>query len=77
MQLYYDKFFSIPSTLAAAGYPVNLNMSVRCRHFQKFSGTGANTTTGESIYLIIQSTAGAGTGAPVITGNLEVFFDPM
>lgn len=78
LQLYYDKFFSIPSTIAAAGFPVNLNLSINLKgHMQKYSGTGLNTTTGDSIFCIIQSTAGAGTGAPTIIGNLEVFFDPM
>lgn len=77
LQYYFDKFISVPAPLTGAGYPVNVDVSIKCKHIQKFSGTGAGTTSGESIYLICQSSVVAGTTAPVISGCFEVFFDPM
>lgn len=77
LQLYYDKYFTIPAPITGQGFPVNWNISIKAKHFQKFSGTGAGTTSGESVYLICQSDALAGTTAPVPQGVFEVFFDPM
>lgn len=77
LQLYFDKFYTIPAAVGTVGFPVNLNFSIKCRHLQKFDNTGPNSTTGESVYLLCQSDIAAGTAAPVIAGNFEVFFDPM
>lgn len=77
LQYYFDKFFTIPAPLTGQGFPVNLDIKIKCKHVQKFSGTGAGTTSGESIYLICQSNIAAGTAAPQILGTFEVYFDPM
>lgn len=76
--VFFDKFISIPSAGATAGFPVNLNISVRPKHYQKFTGAGVGTTTGESIFVIMQSGAVAGTTAPTISsGVMELYFQPM
>lgn len=76
LQLYYDKFYAIPA-YAGPGFPVNLNISVKINHKQKFSGTGAGTQTGDSVYVVIQSVNPSGTTAPALQGVMEIFFDPM
>jgi len=76
LQVYYDRFFTL-GTYTNIGFPVNLNFSVKLKHKQKFSGTGAATASGHSIYMIVQSGVAAGTAAPSISGVMEIFFDPM
>jgi len=76
LQVYYDRFFTL-GTYASIGFPVNLNISLKLNHKQKFSGTGAGSTTGDCLYLIVQSGVVSGTAAPSISGVLEIFFDPM
>lgn len=83
MWTYFDKFYTVPPSSTAYYFPVNLNFSVAIKqgkkrgHLQKYSGTGAGTTTGDSVYVIIQAGVGAGAGAPIITGTLEHYFDPL
>lgn len=77
LQVYLDKYYTIAATPATVGFPVNINISIKVKHFQKFTGSAAGTTTGECIYLLCQSDIATGATAPVISGNFEVFFDPM
>lgn len=75
-RLYWDHYYVTPATLATGGFPLTVHKSIKLKHQQKFSGAAAGTTTGDSLFLIIQSSAGAGTGAPVLTGVVEVYFQP-
>lgn len=75
-KLYYDKFFQIGPTAGAPQWQSSVNLSLPIKHKQKFSGTGAGTTTGDCIYMIIQGINAAGTTCPVASGVLEVFFEP-
>lgn len=78
LQVYYDKYFEVAGNAGATcGWPTCFNVSKKIKHFQKYSGTGANNATGDSIFMIMQANATAGTGAPTVSGVLEVFFDPM
>lgn len=74
---YYDKFFPVAATLATQGYGTPFRLNLKLPHMQKYTGAGANTTTGECIYIIMQSNVTAGTAAPTIIGVLETFFQPM
>jgi len=74
---YYDKFKVVASTPATQGFGTPIDVDLKISHMQKFSGQGANTTTGDSVYILMQSNVVAGTGAPVVIGVLETFFDPM
>lgn len=81
--LYFDRFWTVPENNAGGSYfPLNLNFSVRLNagktkgHLQKYNGSGAGTTTGDSIMVIIQSN-GTGANNPVIFGTLEHYFDPL
>jgi len=76
LQVYYDKHFTTGS-YTNLGFPVNLDIKLPIRHKQKFSGTGAGTTTGDCVYMIVQSGVASGTSAPSISGVMEVFYDPM
>lgn len=76
-RLIWDRHYEVASTLAAAGFPTIIRKSLKVKHQQKFSGTVAGTTTGDCIFLIIQSNFGAGTAAPALQGVVEVFFQPM
>lgn len=75
-QLLYDKFYSTPGEPTQPGYKIDLNLQIKSKHRQKFTGAGAGTQTGEVIYIIIQSDYAAGTAAPVITGVIEEYFKP-
>lgn len=75
-QLLFDRHYVVASTLAAAGFPTIIKKRIKVNHMQKFTGVGAGTTTGECLFLIMQSSSGAGTGAPILTGVVEVFFQP-
>lgn len=75
-RLLWDRHYELASTLAAPGFATVIRKSIKIKHHQKFSGTIAGTTTGDSIFLIIQSNFGAGTAAPGLTGVVEVFFQP-
>lgn len=77
LQVYYDKHFTIPGSYTNPGFAVNINISLKIPHKQKFSGTAAASQTGDCIYVIVQSGVAAGTSAPTLTGVMEVFFDPM
>jgi len=73
----YDKFFSVAPANATQGYPTDININLKLKHRQKFTGGGAGTTTGESIYVLIQSDKTAGTTAPqIFNGVFELFFKP-
>jgi hypothetical protein len=76
IRLYRDGFRQVAAANASAGYSTMINWSVKIRHRQKFSGTGAATTTGDSLFLIIQSSAANGTTCPAASGVVEVFFKP-
>nr|CRY97471.1 hypothetical protein [uncultured prokaryote] len=77
IQLLYDKFFQIAPSATTQAFPTVLHMSKKLKHRQKFSGTGASTTTAESIYLLVQSGSVTGSAAPRATnGVLEVYFKP-
>lgn len=77
IQVLKDVFYRIPPAQASLYFPTVCNWSVKLNHRQKFSGTGASTTTGDCLYLLVQSGATAGTTAPVIVaGKWEVFFKP-
>lgn len=71
-----DRYITAPATSATAGFPVNLHIPIKCRHRIKYTNTGANTSTGEVIYIVCQSNNPSGTTAPVLTGVLECFFKP-
>lgn len=77
LQTYYDKFYQVGAAPATVGYPTLINISKKIKFYQKYSGTGAGTATGESIFVIIQSNFAAGATAPLITGVIETFFQPM
>jgi len=76
-QVIYDKFYSIPATYATVGFPVNINLSIKLKHRQKFSGAAAAGQTGETLYLIVQSDKAAGTTTPAWgSGFMEIWFKP-
>lgn len=72
----YDKFLQCSSTAATAGFPCSMNMTLKLRHKQKFTGSAAATQTGDCLYLIIQSDQAAGNTAPLALGVVEIYFDP-
>ena len=77
-QLIYDRFFPIAAAPSTAGFATNINLSIKLNHKQKFTGTTTNTTTGTSIYCIIQSGQAGGTSAPTFyCGVMEIFFQPL
>lgn len=76
IQVLFDRFYAVPA-FSSPGWGNPINISVKCTHVQKFNGTGSNASSGDSIFVIIQSDQTAGTTAPTINGVLEVFFDPM
>ena len=76
-RLIKDQFISVPATNSSPGYPSQINWSMKLKHRQKFSAPAAGTTTNNCLLLIIQSTAVAGTLAPVFqAGLIEVYFKP-
>lgn len=79
LKLMYDRFYPVAAMPAAGsqGFSTVVNISQKLRHKQKFTGTGAATQTGDSIFVVIQGGTAAGTGAPTfVSGVLEVFFQP-
>lgn len=78
IQVLKDEFYRVaPNSTTQYFFPTKINWSIKLNHRQKFSGTGASTTTGDCLYLILQSGATAGTTAPTIgAGKWEVFFKP-
>lgn len=75
-QLLYDKYYEVGGTLATTGFGTRIYCNIKLRHQQKFSGTIAGTSTGDTLYLIIQSNIAPGTAAPTLLGSVEVFFQP-
>lgn len=76
-QVIMDRYLTVSPTIATQAYPLNLNMSVKVPHHQKFSGVAAGTNAGESMYLSIISNTATGTAAPVIvSGFFEEWFQP-
>lgn len=75
-RLLFDKYYHVPP--ANTVWPVTpVHINLKARHRQKFSGSGANTNTGESVYVIIQSNVASGTTAPVwAVGVMEEWFKP-
>lgn len=75
-RLLYDRYYFVPP--AQTVYPVTpVHINLKAKHRQKFSGSGANTNTGESVFIIVQSDAVAGTTAPNWSaGVLEEWFKP-
>lgn len=79
LQIYYDKFFTVPSTQANTGFPVNLNLSisVKMKSHIKYVDAGPSTPVGESIFMIWSSPNIAGTTAALFgSGIYEFFFTP-
>lgn len=76
LRLLVDRFYSIPATQAAAGFPVNFNLNVKLRHRQKFNGTIGGTQTGDCIYVVMQSDVATGTANPLVYGTMEEYFKP-
>lgn len=76
-QLIYDRIFVYPPSGSLGWAPPVINVNKKVRHRQKFSGTGANTQTGETLYMIVQSGIAAGATAPsTVAGHVEVYFKP-
>lgn len=76
-QLLYDRIYMVPPSGSLGWAPPVINVNLKCKHRQKFSGSGANTQTGETLYMIVQSGIAAGAGAPsTVAGHVEVYFKP-
>lgn len=75
-RLIFDGYFPVGATPGTEGYPCRINKSLKIRHKQKFTSASAGSSTGDCMYLIIQSDKVAGTTAPVLTGVVEIFFQP-
>lgn len=76
-RLIYDQYLQIAAATATAGFPTTVNKSLKFRFRQKFSGSGTTTQTGDTLFMIIQSTVAAGTSAPTLSaGVVEIFFKP-
>lgn len=79
-QLLYDKYYCIPVGTAGnptAWQPAIMNINLKLKHRQKYTGTGAGAETGESIFVTIQSDIASGTGAPTLApGFMELYFTP-
>lgn len=77
-QLIFDKFYPVCSTRATAGYGTPCNINIKLHHKQKYSGTAVNTTTGECLYLIVQSGQPNDTTQPIFyCGHFELYFQPL
>lgn len=77
LQVYYDQMFTVGSATATMGFPTVVKMNVKLNKFQqKYSGTGASATTGESIYFYLIGNTASGTSAPTGNGWLDTFFQP-
>lgn len=77
-QIILDRFYPVAAAPGTAGYGTNVNINLKLNHHQKFTGTAAGTSTGESIYMIVQSGNAVGTTAPSwYAGVLEVYFQPL
>lgn len=74
-QVLYDKFFLV-SPVSAGQWQVPINITIKTKHRQKFSGAGVGTETSETLYMICQSTVASGTTAPILAGFLNLFFVP-
>jgi len=74
---YLDRYLQVGATGGTAGFPSMFSVNLKVRHRQKFSGTGVNTQTGETIYIGIFADKPAGTTAPICTaGIIELWFKP-
>lgn len=77
LQIYYDKSWSCAATPATAGFPLNINLNIPIKFDVKYSGAGAGSTTGETVFVALLGTVASGTTAPSVTnGYYEVFFQP-
>lgn len=77
-QVLMDKYFPVAAAPGTAGYGTNIYINLKLNHHQKFTGTAAGTSTGESIYMICQSGNAVGTTAPSwYAGVLEIYFQPL
>jgi len=74
LQVYYDKYYTVCGG-TTVGYGTSVNVSKKLKWYQKYSTNAAFSTTGESLFLIIQSNLAA--TLPLLTGVLEIFFQPM
>lgn len=78
-QLLFDRFYDIPPSQAANGFPVNVNINLKLRHKQKFSGSGTSTAVGDCIVVVCQSSAASGGNLNPFwgTGTMEYYFQPL
>lgn len=77
-QLLFDKYYPItPALTSGSPGATRVHISIKTKHRQKYSGAGAGTTTGGSLYFVVQSNVAAGTSAPTwAAGVLEEYFKP-
>lgn len=75
-QVFYDRLVPIGSTTAALGFGGMFRINCKVKSPYKFSGTGAGTQTGESVYIYFIGDAVAGTACPVSHGWIDNFFSP-
>lgn len=76
IQLLYDKMIQVPAATANNYFPVLWNINLKIKHRQKYSGPAASTQVGDSILFQFFSDKAAGTTAPTVQGNWELYFKP-
>lgn len=76
-RVWLDRFISVPPGIGSGTKNPDIKINLKVKHRQKYSGAGAATNAGESVYIICQSNVVAGTTSPVwAAGVLEEWFKP-
>lgn len=74
-RIFYDKYFPIPTSAAASGVRVRINIplkNLKCH----YTGAGAAVGTGSCLYFSIISNVVTGATAPTLVGTLDFWYTP-